>query len=640
MIGPVPIAINGGFSAKYGFTGELLLLPGNKISFTPTAQVSADGYISAGLGADIGIAKAKLGLAAEIQLLAVKLGIHPSLQIVPAVPKAVFGLYIPVEFLPFAGKIWFFLRATITVPFIGEVGIPLDITLVDFGAVAAALAEKLGDFKIPILDLAYEYTGGADTTSATSSTTCEWTICDGLVGYYQLNGDVEDLSDQFAHGKLMGTPAPTPTLDRSLNDNGSLALSAADTDFVSIAGSGHPSKNGAFSYSLWVARQAGSAAMSLVDAGKRKADGQRSQLLIQSNGSLLFRDGESDAGSFSNAVIPETYWTHVVLTKDNASTLKVYVNGQSKDTLTLSGDLNLELDSNSNKVPLNLGRSLIDYEDLNLSADPFEGQLDDFRLYNRALDAAEVEALYQAEQSDLVAYYPLEPDPDNASLIWDNSTQGASAQLLGGTWVTDRFGRIEGALKLSGPSGSDGLYLDNTSATYFHPHPTGSSDQINVTYTAWINVDRIGEPMSIVDAGTREVNQRSAMLIDGTGRLTYVAESNNYRFPAQITAKQWVHVAISKSGEMVRGYINGVKAGKFNPTTQTAFGADGQIRVGQNVTSSQIYLGRNSDDPIDSLYPGAGLDAFQGRLDDIRIYRKALSEEEIKAIYDAEAATE
>jgi hypothetical protein len=644
VIGPVPIAINGGFSATYGYTAELVLLPGNKISFTPTAQALADGYISAGLGADIGIAKAKLGLAAEIQLLAMKLGIHPYMQIQPAVPKAVFGIYIPVEFLPFAGKIWFFLRATIDVPFIGEVGIPLDITLVDFGVVATALAEKLGNFRIPLLDLAFEYTGGADTASATTTSTCDYTVCDGLVGYYPLDGSADDLSDQFAHGKLMGTPLPVP--GRSLQDNGLLELNGADTDFVSIAGSNHPNKNGAFSYSLWVYRM-GDAEMTLVDAGRRLATGEsgddnhRSQLLLETGGTLKYRVGESAGGRFSQTVIRQEYWTHVALTKDNASNFRVYLNGEPVESLTLTGvtEQNLELDSASQKIPLNLGRSLINYEDLGLSADPFVGRLDDFRLYDRELSEAEVQAIYQAEQSDFVAYYPLEPDADNSSLIRDNSSQGAEARLLGGTWVTDRFGNANGALKLSGSS-SEGIFLDNASATYFHPHPMGTNDDINVTYAAWVNLDQIGKPMSIVDVGERASNRRSAMLVDATGRLTYVAEGNNYRFPAQIAPKQWTHVAIAKSGQMVRGYINGVKAGKYDPATQTNFGADGQIRVGQQVSSAQIYIGRNADDPIDSLYPGAGLDAFQGRLDDLRIYRKALTAEEIKAIYQAEAPSE
>ena len=74
---------------------------------------------------------------------------------------------------------------------------------------------------------------------------------------------------------------------------------------------------------------------------------------------------------------------------------------------------------------------------------------------------------------------------------------------------------------------------------------------------------------------------------------------------------QWVHVAMSANATGLKIYLNGTLSG----STGTAYGSPN--------TSSVLYLGRY----------GTGNERFNGNLDDARIYNRALSANEILAIY-------
>jgi hypothetical protein len=78
---------------------------------------------------------------------------------------------------------------------------------------------------------------------------------------------------------------------------------------------------------------------------------------------------------------PLDEWFFVVGTYDG-TTMKLYINGNLENSASISGILN------ENSSPLLIGTRL------NLPADTFHGEIDELRIYDRALSEAEVAALY------------------------------------------------------------------------------------------------------------------------------------------------------------------------------------------------------------------------------------------------------
>jgi Concanavalin A-like lectin/glucanases superfamily len=86
----------------------------------------------------------------------------------------------------------------------------------------------------------------------------------------------------------------------------------------------------------------------------------------------------------SNVVVPTNTWTHVASTY-NGSTLTVWVNGSRAGSRAITGT------TCSNNRPLAVGAK--DYPEAGLLEAFWDGQLDDIRIYRRALSATEIRGL-------------------------------------------------------------------------------------------------------------------------------------------------------------------------------------------------------------------------------------------------------
>jgi len=83
--------------------------------------------------------------------------------------------------------------------------------------------------------------------------------------------------------------------------------------------------------------------------------------------------------------------------------------------------------------------------------------------------------------------------------------------------------------------------------------------------------------------------------------------------PAVIPLNAWTHVALSYDGAVNRLYVNGVASGSPSATHAESF--NNPVRFGYSVSGQDQY--------------------FQGRLDEISLYNRALSDAEIQTIYGA-----
>lgn len=119
-------------------------------------------------------------------------------------------------------------------------------------------------------------------------------------------------------------------------------------------------------------------------------------------------------------------WYHLVAVLDsNSGQVELYVNGQEKSSQswdgTYDGDSNID----------NIGT-----DELNAPEQPLDGEIDDVRVYNRALSADEIIALYnmRSQRQQNVKPYKLRPKPgDPPNLMdatqWSVGTRGSQVDF-------------------------------------------------------------------------------------------------------------------------------------------------------------------------------------------------------------------
>src|SRR3989344_4908798 len=230
------------------------------------------------------------------------------------------------------------------------------------------------------------------------------------------------------------------------------------------------------------------------------------------------------------------------------------------------------------------------------------GLIDEVRVYNRALTPTEIRQLYKAGSS-------FHPNTTNKSTIRDGlvghwTFDGAD---MGTTSARDASGNantgwlINGAKKAIGRIGQalnfDGVD-DNVSAVI------GSVPSATFTISAWIKLNELG---------------REQHAAEFTGTQFYVASNNklgtgnwgNAAGSTALTKGQWYHIVITRNSSQLLLFLNGSQ--------------DGSGSVLTNEPSSPFVIGR---------FYGAGNYWFNGLLDEVRVYNRALTQAEIKRLYN------
>ena len=196
---------------------------------------------------------------------------------------------------------------------------------------------------------------------------------DGLVAWYPFNGNALDESGNAANGTILGA---TPTEDR--NGVSSAALHFDGQSWVSASPLGLPYADAPRSVSAWLnpSTVAGPFTLTAVAYGVPSTSG--AFMVGFYNQGIAVQGWADDFGAEVDYNADE--WMHVVCTYA-ASSIKIYLNG----VLIEEGE---NTTWNTMDGPLILG-SRVD-----LANSYFEGSIDDVGIWNRALDQAEVVALY------------------------------------------------------------------------------------------------------------------------------------------------------------------------------------------------------------------------------------------------------
>lgn len=210
----------------------------------------------------------------------------------------------------------------------------------------------------------------------------------------------------------------------------------------------------------------------------------------------------------------------------------------------------------------------------------------------------------QVPTNGLVAFYPFSRNAN------DSSGNGNNGTLNGCTATTDRFGRSNSAYQFNGTS--DYIIVNNSS----------SFPSTAITTAFWLN--RTG----IIPTGTehyvsKELSYGTYLYTDsilyaqvwkGVAGVWSFWSTGAYRLKCDTN---WVFYASTydNATKIVSIYINGVLVNTINETDPQAI-----VRTSTN----QMYIGRNGSS---SVY------FIKGKLDDLRIYNRVLTDIEIRALY-------
>ena len=154
-------------------------------------------------------------------------------------------------------------------------------------------------------------------------------------------------------------------------------------DFVNVPDAANLdfSPTGPMTVDMWVFRTAANPVMYLL--GKQTACGSINYQLGQDATRGLYFAGDTGSGVNTNASLPLDTWTHLAATYDG-TTWRFYINGTEAANTNAGGTL-----GPANAASLEIGAS-------GTCGNTFPGLIDEVEIFNRALSASEIQAIYNA----------------------------------------------------------------------------------------------------------------------------------------------------------------------------------------------------------------------------------------------------
>jgi len=337
-----------------------------------------------------------------------------------------------------------------------------------------------------------------------------------------------------------------------------------------------------------------------------------------------FRVRLTDATAYSTGFVsyPLDEWFHYAGVRENDK-LRIYINGKLKAEVSIP---TLDLEN-------------VDVDFVTIAKDPvilqrfINGTIDEVRIYNRALTEQEILEHYRNSKYYLASHFGPKTNcsEDPASCIdyglvgyWSfDEGAGTTAYDASGN---NNHGTIYGAKWTGGapcPAGAScggGLSFDGVNDYVSVPHSASLNISSAITVVLWVkpNRDYISEPNGWQGGWAQK---SSSWLfgwcgwVDGICYGVYKADgawgrTGQYAYP--IYAGKWYHFAFTYDGRYVKGYANGELKDTRDYVTVEDF----------YTSTANVMIGR-----VSNWF-------FFGVIGEVRIYNRALSEEEIRYLYN------
>lgn len=436
-----------------------------------------------------------------------------------------------------------------------------------------------------------------------------------LVGYWPMDDTSGNATDASGNSiTLNNSTSATYTTGKF----GNALLTSSSNKYVSASDSNDLSITKSLTISAWINPDSVSGTQTI--AGKW--DGANESYLLSLSGSAI-RFSVNAAANYvqtsSGAIVASRYQLVTASYDAPAQTVKIYVNGIAQNTTT-TGTIANSLDDDSGNF------SVAAEDSSGTASNYYNGRIDDLRLYSRAFTNNEVADLYAWTPSTTA--YSAKPlltarwkfDEGTGGTAYDSTSNANNLTLGGGaSWLKQA--------KFSGGWDGDGSkYLSRNDDGDFDFTTTDS-----FTISGWFKRSSTTTQEYILakeESPGGDGGYRISMEADGD--IQCGVDTDNSSFPldsvtstaATYDDDAWHYFACVKYGaDRMELYIDGLRVATDSALTGTgSYANDDTLTIGD-------YNG--SDDGNE----------FGGDLDDIHIYRSALSPEQIRTDYNALASS-
>ena len=275
-------------------------------------------------------------------------------------------------------------------------------------------------------------------------------------------------------------------------------------------------------------------------------------------------------------------WTHICIVQ-NGNKLDVYEN--NINILDTTGDGNT---IRVNSQDLYIGRSFYD----NLEFRFFNGSISNAQIFDRALSQSEIQQIYNAGKD---SYTPI-----GDGLVLQLSGKDFEGTKSNPTKILDTKNIVKGKYGTAGNFDGNTTYIDIGTKTY---------DLSSTSFSFWYNnydLSKVSTPLSDTSAYLRNI-----WFYPSTQSLRLESNTNDDIATFALNSwlnNVWTHIVISCDDYVCSGYQDG----NFLNS----------VEIHDNITLS--YIGGF----------GTFQRGFNGQIDEVMIFNKSLTEEEVETIYE------
>jgi len=418
----------------------------------------------------------------------------------------------------------------------------------------------------------------------------------GLVAWWKMDEATSTIAHDFSGNRFNATLTNGPTWTRSAKKAGGLVLDGVN-DYVATGAisTGIPT-NGPATVSGWFYP-------TTTAVGRGSAIYYFRDLYQHSLNNYLYLLNGADYFNVATVLTPNR-WHHIAYTYSGTHENTIlYLNGVPYPVTIQTASQN-----HASLSPFYIGSD-------NGGTANFPGRVDDVRIYNRVLSAAEVKKLYDENSTTvgttqssfltngLVGYWSFNGIDTN----WANSTavdrsssgnNGTLTNMSQGSNPTP--GKLGQALSFNG---------SNQRVTIANLPVSGTSD---LSMFAWVKTAVTGTRKGIMVIGSQIGNQGIMLFINASNQVEVDASGVvGPNSTVTVTDGKWHHVGfIMRSGSVTQIYVDGVASGTAGS-------------LSPNLTSAGTnWIGEDF-----------GLAYFNGTIDEPRVYNRALTAAEVKQLY-------